>query len=133
MARVLYKGQTLDVPDSDTQALDYYRGEGAQVDLDVDPNGLDVPRFPLIFDGVEYVEGSPEAAERDAWVSSATVAEVLDAVDAGDASAAEALAAEQRRGDVARTTLLDALQHRLEAYPADGAAEVNGAATVDQD
>jgi hypothetical protein len=64
-----------------------------------EPAGSILPAFPI--------EGSE--AEQDGWVGSGSVQEIITAVNARPEILTAVIAAEQRRGDAARTTLLAAL------------------------
>lgn len=64
-----------------------------------EPSGSTLPGFPL----------EASEAEQDNWVGSASIQEILTAVGERPETLEPVLAAEQRRGDAARKTLLEAL------------------------
>jgi hypothetical protein len=87
VARVsLPDGRELDVPDSDVLLLDYYRGEGASVEVAVPAQAA---AFPKVFDGEKYVEASPEAAADESQVVTSADVEQLPAGESAEVDAAE--------------------------------------------
>lgn len=86
--RLRYKGQIVDVNDSDRVLIDYYLGDGA-------------------------TDETVNRAEVDEFVAHATVDQVLDRVAEAPHLAADVLAAEQRK-DHPRVTLVDALTAQSE-------------------
>jgi len=94
---VAFRGQTVDLLSEDVERgekFDAFDSPGAEPEL-----AGDLAPFPK--DGTD--------AERDSWVANGTIKEVTDAVAADPDIAEAVLAAEQRRGESARKTLLAAL------------------------
>lgn len=97
--------------------------EGASI-----PAGVEVGAH--VFDDVDEVEGNvtvtpvkpitaesqtEQTADPDSDPSRGTKDDVLGRVDAGEVTVADALAAEQAKGDKARSTLVEELQGRVDA------------------
>lgn len=88
---------------------------GDHVFTDVDPVEGNVGVSPVQPITAAASQGAGESGAGDTDPSRGTIDEVLARIDAGEVTAAAALAAEQAKGDKARSTLVDELQDRVDA------------------
>lgn len=93
------RGDTVDLLPHDIERGHRFEAFTAKPGLLPEPAASTLPAFPL--------DGS--MVEHDAWVGSGSVQEIITAVNLRPEILTTVVAAEQRRGDAARSTLLDAL------------------------
>lgn len=93
------RGHTVELGQADIERGERFGAFTDKVGEKPEPEGSTLPPFP--------VEGSE--AEADAWVVAGTVDEIVKAVNEDPSIAGAVLAAEQRRKDDARSTLLAAV------------------------
>lgn len=93
------RGDTVDLLPHDVKRGHRFEAFTAKPGLLPEPAASTLPAFPL--------DGS--MVEHDAWVGSGSVQEIITAVNLRPEILTTVVAAEQRRGDAARSTLLDAL------------------------
>jgi hypothetical protein len=96
---IALRGATVDLLPADIERGEKHQAFTAKAGQMPTPSGSTLPEYPKT--------GTP--AEQDNWVTSGTVEEILAAVNADPAIADSVTAAEGRRKDSARKTLLEAL------------------------
>jgi hypothetical protein len=96
---IALRGATVDLLPHDVERGEKFDAFTAKAGVLPEPSGSMLPVYPV--DGSE--------AEQDAWVDSGSVQEILTAVAERPEIAASVIAAEQRRRDDARKTLLEPL------------------------
>jgi hypothetical protein len=93
------RGETVDLLPHDVAKGERFNAFTAKPGTLPEPAGSTLPAFPV--DGSE--------AEQEGWVSSGSVQEILNEVALHPETLSLVIAAEQRRADASRKTLLDAL------------------------